>query len=171
MVPLGTCFIDLAQVYRSYSNQENEQVQLQVYKYFVKRIQQNKALLQQIVFRHNFRVNICMIPNSNNSDATVRQFQNQPYLNQLVALYNFIVTHFDGKVLTASVKDMIELQRVVCDESLTYYLDKLMNMLTADVFSEFTEELFQFLSSNEPIPYRFQLTENQSVPKSPTRAC
>ena len=88
-----------------------------------------------------------------------------------MALYNFIVTHFDGKVLTASVKDMIELQRVVCDESLTYYLDKLMNMLTADVFSEFTEELFQFLSSNEPIPYRFQLTESQSVPKSPTRAC
>lgn len=62
------------------------------------------------MFRHDFKVNICILPNSNNSDATARQFQNYPYLNQLVALYNFIVTHFDGKVLIASVKDMVELQ-------------------------------------------------------------
>lgn len=58
-------------------------------------------------------------------------------------------------MLTASVKDIIGLQQDVCDESLVYYIDKLMNMLTAEVFSEFAEELFSFLSSNEPIPYKF----------------
>ena len=58
-------------------------------------------------------------------------------------------------MLTVSVRDVMELQKTVCDESLRYYIDKLMHLLTKEAFSEFAEELLQFLSSNEPLPYKF----------------
>ena len=65
----------------------------------------------------------------------------------------------------------MELQQFIYEDSIRYYADKLIHLLTQEVFSEFAEALIEFLASNEPIPYKLQLTGTPKTPKSAMRNC
>ena len=83
-----------------------------------------------------------------------------------MALYNFTVQHFDGKLLTVNIQDLTALAKAIPNNPLVYYIDKTARLLTMEAFSEFAEHLASFLLSNEPIAYKMAPPKAQEKIKS-----